>query len=451
MPDEPIRVCIVASTDLEFLKRIRDINGKKLKTNDLVLQYDHERMALVRIDGFRSTLVGLAPEFQSPIQDDTLSDILPRIQSLTNANSEYIWLEDDEWQSLRAKVIETNPSLERTIDDLEQAQQRKFGILKGDDAILFDAVRLAIQAFNPKNKRDVLKQLDQARDDFTSTTDTVQPLNNVIAKAIVSTEYGEPLDALDDPFYQDMDSLAQQDGGEVGAIEYDRANQPDGWQRTTDGISNIGRTERVKLIDPGSDRELILMMAHQRGAGGHDLAGADLIYDTHSHQSLVFVQYKPLSTTGTVQPSRIEPDQLEDMLSLCPINSCHNLLNNGYLDHTAMRLDNCPAFYKLLSNDPSIDDDQGQMPGTYIQSCLLKQLLESRETNPQILRRGLPHGMFYGLLGRTQIGSRADSYAQLRERILEFRTNILLYAAERRRQIANPTQSRRSRQPVSSS
>lgn len=437
-----VRVCLVNSTELSFLGTIRD---PKLITNDIVLLFDARREELTRIDGFRSRLVGLAPELPVPVSSATLSDAipdaLPRLQSETEEN--FVWLDDEQWSRIRNAIVERNQELESIINDLEAAQQTKYGELRDDDAILFDSVRLAVEIFNPKDKRNILNALDEARDSFaassgqvdlkmTDTTDASgQTMQQVIKDALLQVEFTEPVNTLSDPFHQQMADLYSRRWNETDGINQDFQNTPDGWERNSQGIPVRALQDMVKLIDPETNRELMLFMAHQEGAGSHDLAGADLIYDTASHNSVLFVQYKRFSSIGTVRPSELDQDQLNVLLNLCRDHECRSLDGTDYLPHSAIRLGDCPVYYKLLDHDPQIDSKSKRMIGQYIQACLLKQsLAETPTIRKQIIKRSIPHGMFYGLVGRTQVGSRASVYAGLRQRILDFMQDKLVYAQE---------------------
>jgi hypothetical protein len=414
-------------------------------TNDIVLLFDTQRDELTRIDGFRSRLVGLAPELYLPLTGEILRDIisneLPSFR--TEGHEHYIWLDDEQWSRIKSAIIERNQELESVIDELEAAQQTKYGELLDDDAILFDSVRLAIEIFNSKDKRNILGSLDDARDSFaasssetgvkfTATTDVSDlAMSQVIKNALLKTEFGEPVNALTDPFHQQMADLYSQRWNETDAINQDFQNPPEGWERNSQDISVRALQDMVRLIDPDTNRELMLMMAHQEGAGLHDLAGADLIYDTASHSSIIFVQYKRFSESNTVRPSELDQDQLNVLLNLCRHHECRSIDGSDYLPHLAIRLGDCPVYYKLLDHEPQIDSKSKRMIGKYLQACLMNQSLSETPTvRRHIIKRSLPHGMFYGLVGRTQIGSRASVYSALRQKVLDFMQNKLVYAQE---------------------
>ena len=162
---QTLRVCVVNSTEIGFLNTI---HFPKLITNDIVLVFDPRRDAVVQIGGFRTRLVGLPPQLTTPIGSSVLETILhDRLSSLQSTDQDgYIWLDEGEWTNTRSAIIQRNESLETIIVELENAQKKAFGQLNDDDAILFDAMRLVIETFDPKNKRDILAKLDSARELF---------------------------------------------------------------------------------------------------------------------------------------------------------------------------------------------------------------------------------------------------------------------------------------------
>jgi hypothetical protein len=190
----------------------------------------------------------------------------------------------------------------------------------------------------------------------------------------------------------------------------------------------------AKLLDPKTDRELLLIRAHKQGAGKHDLAGADLIYDTVSHHSVVLVQYKKLSEAGTIRRSDIDRQQLNVLLNFCQLGKCSNMNADAraLLSHTEIRLRDCPAYYKLLDHEPVVPTGKRHVPGRFLQACLLETSLDTPAKCDDAIRRGMVSNVFHDLLGSTQIGSSAESYDVMRQKLVSFMRHKSVYASESR-------------------
>jgi len=373
-------------------------------------------------------------DLQNPLHIEEIRNVIP---DFFYDNRNFVWLNG--WDTLRPLLIERNPEVANVIEQLENAQQKIFNTLINSEAIMFDSTRLAIEVFNPKNKRDILAKLDDARDrfpenirfDFQDTNATLRALKQTLSQTLVSTEYGQPARHLDDPVHRELAHILIGGRREDYGIRQDFNNAPEGWERSDQGIPLELSQYMAKLTDPETDRELLLIFGHQTGGGSHDLAAADLIYDNSTHQSIMFVQYKRFNRSDFINPSDIDTAQMNVLLNLCRECECRSMHDGAYLAHPAIRLGDCPAFYKLITHDLAIEPTGRRMVGQYIQACLLSQSLqEETATRKSILQRALPHETFYKLLGRAQVGSRAVVYDDLRQKMLEFAHSKYVYAAE---------------------
>ena len=183
-------------------------------------------------------------------------------------------------------------------------------------------------------------------------------------------------------------------------------------------------------------------MAHRKGKGkggskSKDAAGADLIYASRDAKSFVLVQYKILKS----QPEHPKPGekveeklqlhgkdykQLEELLTLCDdMQQCLHIQSRdpsiSYAPSHAIRLANCPVFYKLVGHNHDLLPSKNFIEGDYVQACYIRSLMDEKGQKtlkfPDDIQRTIGHVEFTALTGNAHLGCRADVYSEMFQHI----------------------------------
>lgn len=414
----------------------KPIENFKPRSKDIIIVYQPEFQGLTMVYGHQSDERSrLLRVFNTAIRYVRLREVFGdnhRILGVQSPGYTY-QLSQSDWTMLRQVIIDADRDgdVEEVIEQLE-ALQNGLPIIVGDDAIVFDAIRTAIQIFGSSKTGDFLNSLDKIRDTLSNSADNEQlRFTDTLTENLWKTDFIEPVNSLSD-FERDLIGgyRAGYNNTESYTIRQDFENVGPDFERRTDGIPDDMRQNMARLFDPDTGRRLTLFFAHRAASGERDLAASDLIYVTESHMSIVFVQYKRLSERGTVDLRPRDRGQLDEILGVCKRQNdgCTNFSyhDEEYKTDTHMRLGDCPVLYKLLKKEPEISPQSKAMNGDYMPACLLYRLLqEGNNRRKEILKRAFPHSHFYGMLRRAQIGPRANEFEVLQNVVREKMASVV--------------------------
>jgi hypothetical protein len=404
--DYAIRAWIDYSKGEQSFRSLRTLG---VRGADIILRCNKKNGAIWQIGAYTSGKIGDSDQ----VERVSLHEF--NIGRFEVDSEESKLLRHSDWLTVRSGILDENPELKGFISKLESDQLRSRQTL-GTPAILFDALHTSIGLFQPKNREVILETLREVRDE-TTPSDDVGRLFEAFSDALRS---------------KDLASPPSRPGIQYSLEKIDEQ----------DVIYNDFYTSELIFRDTSTERELLLRMAHRKGrsnkgSSNADLAAADLIYDFTEHRSLVFVQYKRYSETGTLSVRSAEfRSQLDTLLATCKVQDpCPNCANEtGYKPSSEIRLNDCCVYYKLIDHIPKIPIGKSLTPGTYIQACLVHQLSEELQRplkKEEDTGRGLALEVFADLLRQGNIGSKPSAYEQLQRRIDEHKSGeFVLFAKE---------------------
>ncbi len=340
------------------------------------------------------------------------------------ARGGYRRLPPSEWSSLRAALIRAVPDLKRVIEALEEIQLRQ-PFLRSDAAVIYDTLHSVIEIFNPSGIQALNKKLDAWREQLTNDTLSESPSTpGQLIASLGNSIREDPVVASFDAIDHQIEAVMRERTDEIDNVLFDARTGLPGTEHDSDQPLDE-TTFRFQFRDTErTGRWLRIWMGHQKGYRRTDVLGSDLIYDHQTNRSIVFVQHKRLAPSDNWSLS-LSDAQLVLLLETCRAQgSCHNYIaeSDFYPSSSAMRLYDCPVFYKLLNYDAQIKSGTRSSAGIYIQACRARQLMvEHHGTISRLDARD--HGMFLETFSeqfrRAQLGSRASAYDTLKKRILE--------------------------------
>lgn len=393
------------------------------RDNAIIIHYNPEKGVLTKIAGKRGSAANLPNEIMA-IGFQELTQYVDVLSMASIRNGDYRRLQSGEWSRLRAAIIRAIPTLESTIETLEDIQLRQ-PVISANVAVIYDTFHSIVEIFNPKGIKSLNETMDRWREGITGQFDqkpSVSPSDLIVSlgDAIRGHDVVDSFETLD----QQIEAAFQQRLDEIDNVSFDaRTGLPGTIPDPTQPINETAFKFRFSDVE-AQGRKLIIWMAHQKGHHRTDLLGSDLIYQHETNQSIVFIQHKRFKENKSWKLN-VDDAQLQLMLETCMAQGiCHNykMDDECYMPSSQMRLYDCPVFYKLLRHDAQIEAGTRSSSGIYVQACRARQLMEehrgsiSRET---VRDNGIYLESFSELFRRAQLGSRSASYGTLKQRILD--------------------------------
>lgn len=411
-----VRVWILSSKRSDFLNTI----ASRARYDDIVLQYDRDKSEITLLGGYKKDDISKVNQLESPIRIERLNEILSGNPEFLQSDSGY-FLNSDEWVGLRKAIIEINPHLEEIILLLEKRQQL-LPILRGNIAIIYDMVYTALKIFNHSKLKYLTDYLDNWRSEQEKQTQNFASLSDSSRDLVASLKnsgFANSISESGDEFYRKIFQTSNPSISEEDAINRDFYYPEVGLIREDGYFPPEWELRIVRIRDEETNRFLTLHLAHKKGHGTTDLSGADLIYENEDYKSIIFIQYKLRKKNHDLYVS--DKAQLAILLETCQLQGCNNCINGELKYSMDMRLLDCPVYYKIIDNQATISPKNKSISGVYLQVCLACRLIEDNEGSIKAkqLERALTSSEFISLLRKSQLGSKAEAFDALRQRIVE--------------------------------
>lgn len=146
------RIWITGSRNNNFLQSLKP----RIRVDDIVIQNNQNVGGLLLLGGYAKKALLNVSQLSFPVDSQSLKNIfLPERFALINSEQGFL-LNDNEWNALRAIIVQKNPDLKAVIDSLEAKQLQK-AILTQKEALVYDAVFSPLQAFFGKNLPEELR------------------------------------------------------------------------------------------------------------------------------------------------------------------------------------------------------------------------------------------------------------------------------------------------------